>query len=180
MNSTKTRAIVAVLTAATLVVGLTVAATMTPSAFAGGNRYGQDKYVKGGQSNGGKDNVSGNGNTNTIQVLKQNAKSSAFTDGYKKDGQDKYMKGHDGYKKDGQDKYMKGHDGYKKDGKGTYNKGTRNNGNDGASVVVQNGENSICTHPSSSSPDSTDLVERGSNATGSCTSQSNQTPFGVP
>ena len=86
MNNTRTLAIVAVLTAATLVVGLTVAATMTPSAFAGGKGYGQDKYVKGGQSNGGKDNRSGNGNTNTIQVLKQNAKSSAFTDGYKKDG----------------------------------------------------------------------------------------------
>ena len=45
MNSTKTTlAIVAVLTAATLVVGLTVAATMTPSAFAGGSKKdGQDK-----------------------------------------------------------------------------------------------------------------------------------------
>jgi hypothetical protein len=160
MNSTNTRAIVAVLTATTLVVGLTVAATMTPSAFAGGNRYGQDKYVKGGQSNGGKDNVSGNGNTNTIQVLKQNAKSSAFTDGYKKDGQDKYMKGHDGYKKDGKD---------------TYNKGKRDNGNDGASIVVQNGENSICTHPGTS-PDSTDLVAIGSNHPGSCTSQINAPP----
>jgi hypothetical protein len=179
LNNTKTRAIVAVLTAATLVVGLTVAATMTPSAFAGGKRYEQDKYVKGGQSNGGKDNSSGNGNTNTIQVLKQNAKSSAFTDGYKKDGQDKYMKGHDGYKKDGQDKYMKGHDGYKKDGQDAYDNQIRDNGNDGANVVVQNGQNSICTHPSSSSPDSTDLVEGGSNPTGSCTSQSNQPPFGV-
>jgi hypothetical protein len=190
LNNTKTRAIVAVLTAATLVVGLTVAATMTPPAFAGGKGYGQDKYVKGGQSNGGKDNRSGNGNTNTIQVLKQNAKSSSFNDGYKKDGQDKYMKGHDGYKKDGQDKYMKGHDGYKKDGqdkymKGhdgykkdgqdTYNKRPRDNGNDGASVVVQNGENSICTHPGTS-PDSTDLVAIGSNPPGPCTSQSNVPP----
>ena len=182
MNNTKTRAIVAVLTAATLVVGLTVAATMTSSAFAGGKGYGQDKYVKGGQSNGGKDNRSGNGNTNTIQVLKQNAKSSSFNDGYKKDGKDKYMKGgQDGYKKDGQDKYMKGgHDGYKKDRQDTYNNGTRNNGNDGASVVVQNGENSICTHPSSSSPDSTDDVI-GFNPSGSCTSQSNVPPsFEVP
>jgi hypothetical protein len=181
LNNTKTRAIVAVLTAATLVVGLTAAATMTTSAFAGGKGYGQDKYVKGGQSNGGKDNRSGNGNTNTIQVLKQNAKSSSFNDGYKKDGKDKYTKGgQDSYKKDGQDKYMKGHDGYKKDGKDTYNKGTRNNGNDGASVVVQNGENSICTHPSSSSPDSTDDVI-GFNPSGSCTSQSNVPPsFEVP
>ena len=64
MNNTKTLAIVAVLTAATLVVGLTVAATMTSSAFAGGSkRYGQDKYMKGGQ------------------------------DSYKKDGQDKYNQG---------------------------------------------------------------------------------------
>jgi hypothetical protein len=163
MNSTRTLAIVAVLTAATLVVGLTVAGTMTTSAFAGGKGYGQDKYVKGGQSNGGKDNRSGNGNTNTIQVLKQNAKSST-----------------DGYKKDGQDKYMKGHDGYKKDGKDTYNKGTQNNGNDGASVVVQNGENSICTHPGNTSPDSTDDVI-GFNPSGSCTSQSNVPPsFEVP
>src|SRR2546423_15687930 len=95
MNSTKTTlAIVAVLTAATLVVGLTVAATMTPSAFAGGSKKdgqdkyvkgkgqdsykkdGQDKYMRGGQGNGGKDNGSGNGNTKTIQVLKQNAKAS--------------------------------------------------------------------------------------------------------
>ena len=36
MNNTRILAIVAVLTATTLVVGLTVAATMTPSAFAGG------------------------------------------------------------------------------------------------------------------------------------------------
>ena len=81
MNSTKTKtlAIVAVvLTAATLVVGLTVAATMTQSALAGGGskKDGHDKYVKRGQGNGGKDNGSGNGNTNTIQVLKQNAKAS--------------------------------------------------------------------------------------------------------
>ena len=95
MNSTRTQAIVAVLTAATLVVGLTVAATMTPSAFAGGGKgYGQDKYVKGTQAYG-KDKGSGNGNTNTIQVLKQNAKASGKN-----------------------------------------------------STVEQNGENSICTHPS--------------------------------
>ena len=125
MNNTRILAIVAVLTAATLVVGLTVAATMTPSAFAGGSkRYGHDKYMKGkGQDSYKKD---GNGNTNTIQILKQNAKADKF------------------------------------------------------SIVEQNGENSICTHPSSSSED---LV--GTNVTivpgeaGTCTSQSNQPPFGV-
>jgi hypothetical protein len=106
MNSTKTKtlAIVAVvLTAATLVVGLTVAATMTQSALAGGGskKDGHDKYVKRGQNDYKKD---GNGNTNTVQILKQNAKASG-----------------------------------------------RN------STVEQNGENSICTHPS-----------------GTCTSQSNQ------
>jgi len=106
MNSTKTTlAIVAVLTAATLVVGLTVAATMTQSALAGGGskKDGHDKYVKGTQAYG-KDKGSGNGNTNTIQVLKQNAKASGKN-----------------------------------------------------STVEQNGENSICTHPSEI-----------------CTSQSNQ------
>jgi hypothetical protein len=123
MNNTRILAIVAVLTAATLVVGLTVAATMTTSAFAGGSkRYGHDKYMKGGGQDSYKKD--GNGNTNTIQILKQNAKA-----------------------------------------KGKF------------SIVEQNGENSICTHPSSSSPDSTDLVETGSND--SCTSQSNQPPFGV-
>jgi hypothetical protein len=128
MNSTKTTlAIVAVLTAATLVVGLTVAATMTQSALAGGGKKdGQDKYMRGGQGNGGKDNGSGNGNTNTIQVLKQNAKASGKN-----------------------------------------------------STVEQNGENSICTHPSTTSPESTDLVETGSNPSGTCTSQSNQ-PLEVP
>ena len=113
MNSTKTTlAIVAVLTAATLVVG--------------------------------KDNGSGNGNTKTIQVLKQNAKSSAFTDSYKKDGHDKYMKG-------------KGQDSYKKDGKA-------NGGKDNSSVVEQNGQNVICTHSGSTSPDN------------ACTSQNNGLP----
>jgi integrase len=105
--------------------GLTVAATMTQSALAGGgskkNRH--DKYVKRGQNDYKKD---GNGNTNTAQILKQNAKASKF------------------------------------------------------SIVEQNGENSICTHPSSSSED---LV--GTNVTivpgeaGTCTSQSNQ-PLEVP
>ena len=105
MNSTRTLAIVAVLTAATLVVGGTSAAMTTGhSAFAGGSKKdGQDKYMGG----GGQGN--GNGNTKTIQVLKQNAKASGKN-----------------------------------------------------STVEQNGENSICTHPSET-----------------CTSQSNQPPFGV-
>ena len=135
MNNTKTRtlAIVAVLTAATLVVGLTVAATITPSAFAGGGKKDrQDKNIKGGEqdgykkdrkANGGKDNGSNNGNTNTVQVLKQKAKAS-----------------------------------------GKF------------SIVQQNGQNVICTHPSSSSPDSTDLVGIGSNPPAGCTSQSTAPP----
>ena len=86
MNNTRILAIVAVLTATTLIVGLTVAATMTPSAFTGG---------------------------------------------YKKDGHDKYVKGKPA--------------------------------ND-SSVVVQNGQNVICTHSSSTSPDN------------ACTSQNNGLP----
>ena|SRR5438876_5709692 len=134
MNSTRTLAIVAVLTAATLVVGLTVAATVTPPAFAGGGKKGghdgykkdgQNNYKKGRQTNGGNDGASGNGNTNTAHILKQNAEA-----------------------------------------KGKF------------SIVEQNGENSICTHPSSSSPDSTDDVI-GSNPPGTCTNQSNQ-PLEVP
>jgi hypothetical protein len=141
MNNTRTLAIVAVLTAATLVVGLTVAGTMTPPAFAGGGKKGghdkyvkrgghdgykkdgQGKYTRGSQGNGGKDNGSGNGNTNTVQVLKQNAKASGKN-----------------------------------------------------STVEQNGENSICTHPSTTSPDSTDSVI-GFNPLGTCTSQSNAPPL---
>jgi hypothetical protein len=131
LNNTKTRtlAIVAVLTAATLVVGLTVAATITPSAFAGGGKKDrQDK--KGRQANGEKDNGSNNGNTNTVQILKQKAKAS-----------------------------------------GKF------------SIVQQNGQNVICTHPSTSninspaSPESTDGVPIGigSNLSG-CTSQSSAPP----
>jgi hypothetical protein len=94
MNNTRTLAIVAVvLTAATLVVGLTAAATMTTSAFAGGGKgYGQDKYMKGGQDSykkdgqdkymkgtrdNGNDSGSGNQNGNTITVLKCQNKGSA-------------------------------------------------------------------------------------------------------
>jgi hypothetical protein len=96
MNNTKTLAIVAVLTAATLVVGLTVAATMTSSAFAGGSkRYGQDKYMKGGQDSykkdrkdtynkgtrdNGNDSSSGNQNGNTVSIFK--AENKGFTSGF--------------------------------------------------------------------------------------------------
>ncbi|HZD83131.1 MAG TPA: hypothetical protein VE076_09660 [Nitrososphaeraceae archaeon] len=96
MNNTRTLAIVAVLTAATLVVGLTVAATMTTSAFAGGDKgYGQDKYMKGGQDSykkdgqdkynqGTRDNGngggSGNQNGNTITALK--CKNKGSTSGF--------------------------------------------------------------------------------------------------
>jgi hypothetical protein len=137
MNSTRTLAIVAVLTAATLVVGGTSAAMTTGhSAFAWKqdsyknkrgddsyknkrgddsyknkrgddsykNKRGDDSYKKVRQADGNY----GNGNTNTAQVLKQNAKADKF------------------------------------------------------SIVEQNGENSICTHPSEA-----------------CTSQSNQ-PLEVP
>ena len=92
MNNTRTLAIVAVLTAATLVVGLTVAATMTTSASAGGKRYGQDKYMKRGQDSykkdgqdtynkgtrdNGNDGGSGNRNGNTVTILKAENKGSA-------------------------------------------------------------------------------------------------------
>jgi len=62
MNNTKTKtlAIVAVLTAATLVVGVTFAATSAQSAFAGG-REGNE-----------------NGNTITIQACKQKAYQSGW------------------------------------------------------------------------------------------------------
>jgi hypothetical protein len=131
LNNTRTLAIVAVLTAATLVAGLTVAATITPStAFAGGKEGRQEKYMKEGEQDGykkdrqanGKDKGSNNGNTNTIQILKQKAKAS-----------------------------------------GKFSK------------VEQNGQNVICTHPSNTSPASTDDAIIGFNPPGSsCTSQSNQ------
>jgi hypothetical protein len=131
MNNTRTLAIVAVvLTAATLVVGLTAAATMTTSAFAGGGKgYGQDKYMKGGQ------------------------------DSYKKDGQDKYMKGgQDSYKKDGQDKYNQGtRDNGNDGGSGNQNGNTvtvekcQNKGSASGfdTTTNQECENTICTHPGS-------------------------------
>ena len=150
MNNTRTLAIVAAVKTATLVVGLTVAVTMTTSAFAGGGkRDGQDKYMGGGQ------------------------------DSYKKDGQDKYVKrGQNDYKKDGQNSYKKGRqaNGGKDNGSGNGNTNTAQILKQNAkasgknSLVEQNGQNVICTHPSTTSPDSTN---------GTCTSQSNQPPFGV-
>jgi hypothetical protein len=107
MNNKKTIAIVAVLTAATLVVGLTVAAA-TPSAFAGGHKERQDKYMKGeqdgykkvkqdsykkntykkggentykkGKQTNGNDGANGNenGNTVTVQAAKQHGIVSGF------------------------------------------------------------------------------------------------------
>ena len=101
MNNTRILAIVAVLTAATLVVGGTSAAMTTGhSAFAwkqdsykkrgddsykkrGEDSYKKDTYMKGGensykkgrQANG---NGFGNGNTDTIQTTTQNGKVSGF------------------------------------------------------------------------------------------------------
>jgi hypothetical protein len=101
MNNTRILAIVAVLTAATLVVGGTSAAMTTGhSAFAwkqdsykkrgddsykkrGDDSYKKDTYMKGGensykkgrQANG---NGFGNGNTDTIQTTTQNGKVSGF------------------------------------------------------------------------------------------------------
>jgi hypothetical protein len=71
MNNTKTLAIVAVLTAATLVVGVTFAATATSVAFA--YKKGQD-----GRKDKGRDNGNENGNTVTIQAEKQKASVSGF------------------------------------------------------------------------------------------------------
>jgi hypothetical protein len=68
MNNTRTLAIVAVLTAATLVVGVTFAATH--SAFA----YFPKKDDKRDKKDGGNDN----GNTVTIQANKQKAYQSGF------------------------------------------------------------------------------------------------------
>jgi hypothetical protein len=82
MTNTRTLAIVAVLTAATLVVGLTVAAA-TPSAFAGGYKERHDKYMKGGQDGykkgkqtNGNDGANANGNTVTVQTNAQKGKVS--------------------------------------------------------------------------------------------------------
>jgi hypothetical protein len=69
MNNTKTLAIVAVLTAATLVVGVTFAATSAAFAF----KRGQDN--------------SKNGNTVTIQAEKQKASVSGFDNDLEQEAQ---------------------------------------------------------------------------------------------
>jgi hypothetical protein len=72
MNNTKTLAIVAILTAATLVVGVTFAATTTHSALAYQKKRGDDRKDK------ERDNGSANGNTDTAQINKQKASVSGF------------------------------------------------------------------------------------------------------
>ena len=94
-NNTTTPAIVAIFMIATLVVGATLAATMTPSAFAGGGKkVKQDKYMRGaagqdGSKKGTRDNQtrdssngggSGNENGNTVTVLA--AKNKGFASGF--------------------------------------------------------------------------------------------------
>src|SRR3954467_10214473 len=161
MNSTKrTLAIVAVLTAATLVVGGTSAVMTTGhSAFA----WKQDSY----KNKRGDDSY----------------KNKRGDDSYKnKRGDDSYKnkRGDDSYKnKRGDDSYKnkRGDDSYKKvkQANGNYGNGNTNTAQilkqnakaDKFSIVEQNGENSICTHPSTTNP------------SGSCTSQNNQ-PFEVP
>jgi hypothetical protein len=70
MNNTRTLAIVAVLTAATLVIGLTLAAT--PSAFADKKKdNGNDRKTLASQ-------IQGDGNTVTIQANKQKGTQSGF------------------------------------------------------------------------------------------------------
>ena len=109
MNNTRTRtlAIVAVLTAATLVVGTFAATTMAQSAFAGGKKVKQqDRYMKGEQDsykkgpppqqdnnktrdNGNDDGGGGNGNGNTviIQANKQKASQSGWDNTQEQEGQ---------------------------------------------------------------------------------------------
>jgi hypothetical protein len=110
LNNTRTRtlAIVAVFIAATLVVGVTVAATITPSAFAGGKKVKQqDRYMKGEQDsykkgpppqqdnnktrdNGNDDDGgggNGNGNTVTAQINKQKASQSGWDNTQEQEGQ---------------------------------------------------------------------------------------------
>ena len=97
MNNTKSLAIVAVLTGATLVVGLTVVLA-TPSAFAGGNKERQDKYMKGeqdgykkvkqdsykkntykkGKQTNGNDGAKASGNTLTVQDKSQTTRHSEW------------------------------------------------------------------------------------------------------
>jgi hypothetical protein len=80
MNNTKTLAIVAVLTAATLVIGVTFAAT--PSAYAAAQKGAQDKK----QDPKGKDKVSNNGNTVTEQENKQKGTQSGWDNTFEQEG----------------------------------------------------------------------------------------------
>jgi hypothetical protein len=106
MNKNNTRTpttIVAIFMIATLVVGATLAATMTPSAFAGGGKkVKQDKYMrgttrqdgskkgtrdtynKGAQDNGTRDtgNGGGSGNENGNTVTALAAKNKGFASGF--------------------------------------------------------------------------------------------------
>ncbi len=68
MNNTRTLAIVAVLTAATLVVGVTFAATHSALAY----------YPKKDDKRDKKDGGNDNGNTITAQINKQKASQSGF------------------------------------------------------------------------------------------------------
>jgi uncharacterized protein YxeA len=144
MNNTRILAIVAVLTAATLVVGGTSAAMTTGhSAFA----WKQDSYKKRGDD--------------SYKKRGDDSYKKRGDDSYKKRGDDSYKKDkQDGYKKQRQDTYMKGgENSYKKvrQSKGIYGNGntetiqaTTQNGQVRGShnTLEQEASNVICTHPS--------------------------------
>jgi hypothetical protein len=69
-NNTTTPAIVAIFMIATLVVGATLAATMTPSAFAGGGKkVKQDKYMRGAAGQDGSKKGTRDNQTAAIAVM---------------------------------------------------------------------------------------------------------------
>jgi hypothetical protein len=69
-NNTTTPAIVAIFMIATLVVGATLAATMTPSAFAGGRKkVKQDKYMRGAAGQDGSKKGTRDNQTAAIAVM---------------------------------------------------------------------------------------------------------------
>jgi hypothetical protein len=78
MNNTKTLAIVAILTAATLVVGVTFAAATTHSAFAYKKDNGKDRKDMKGKDASDNGNSNSNANTVTVQADKQKASVSGF------------------------------------------------------------------------------------------------------
>jgi len=84
MSNTKTLAIVAVLTAATLVIGVTFAAT-TQSAFAAAQKGAQDKKQDKKQDPKGKDRGN-NGNTVTEQENKQKGIQSGWDNDFEQEG----------------------------------------------------------------------------------------------